>query len=205
MIFPTEVVPIRSFSLRSFPVLPGNRLLLGAFRIRRRTSFGELPVAVHESRWQQKELEENTGFDSDYLPPEIFAHRSVGSVQDGKRSSSPDSADHIRRFPLFHPVSGFAVRFRRTSRFDRGRESSASTGGHSPFPPVPDSLSGSFDPSRIFPAGILPVSCTSIFPKCLLESWRFRENIHLELCPEIPPFPRVPVSGRLTEIGRAHV
>jgi hypothetical protein len=90
-----------------------------------------------------------------------------------------------------------AVRFRRTSRLRRVRESSASASGHSPFPPVPDSLSGPFDPSRIFPAGRLPVSRTKSFQRAC-SRWRISRKFPFRACPVIPPFPRVPVGGRPT-------
>ena len=114
------------------------RLLHRAILIRRRTSFSEYPVAVHDPGGNERRWSTNTGFDSDYLPPVSFVHRSVGSVQDGKLSSPPDSADRIHWFPPFHPFTGSVVRIRRPSHRYRVRESSASTRGHSPFPPVPD-------------------------------------------------------------------
>ena len=157
----------------------------------------KIPQPFTKTSGNRKNWSTNTGFDSDYLPPESFYSRSVGSPQDGKLSSSPDSAVRIRRFPPFHPFTGFAVRIRRTSRLDRVRESSASTIGHSPFPPVPDSLSGLFSLSRIIPAGILPVSCTRSF-QCACSRWRISRKFPFRACPVIPPFPRVPASGKLT-------
>ena len=131
----------------------------------------------------------NTGFDSDYLPPEYFDRRSVGRVQDDKLSSSPDSAVRIRGFPPFHPFTGLAVRIRRYSQLRRVRESSASASGHSPFPPVPDSLSGPFDPSRIFPAGRLPVSRTKSFQRAC-SIWRISREFPFRALPSHPALPK---------------
>lgn len=148
------------------------------------------PVAACGSVGNPRRRNANTGFDSDYLPPEVFVHRSVGSVQDGKLSSSPDSADRIRRFLPVHPVSGFVVRIRRTSPFDRVKESSVSAVGHSPFPPVPDSLSKHCCLSRICPAGNLPVSCTSIFANVPAREVDIPRKFPFRALPRDPAFPK---------------
>ena len=72
------------------------------------------PLPFSKTGGNRRMRNRNTGADSDYLPPESFDRRSVRSYQDRKLSSSPDSADRIRGFPLFHPFAGFVVRIRNT-------------------------------------------------------------------------------------------